>query len=64
MQEQTREQFEPIWVRPRPGARMAGCGLTKFYELMNSGKIKSVKVDGMRLAEVASIKALGTTATE
>jgi hypothetical protein len=64
VQEQTREQFEPIWVRPRPGARMAGCGLTKFYELMNSGKIKSVKVDGMRLAEVASIKALGTAATE
>jgi len=39
---------------------MAGIGLTKFYELMNSGKIKNVKIDGMRLAAVASIKTIGT----
>lgn len=51
---------EKIWVRPQEGAAMAGIGLTKFYELMNSGKIKNVKIDGMRLAAVASIKTIGT----
>ena len=56
----TTENVEPIWVRPKPGAKMAGIGLTKFYDLMNRGIIDSRKVDGMRLASVASIKALGT----
>ena len=53
------DKVEPIFVRPKRGAQMADIGLTKFYELMNSGVIKSRKVHGMRLAEVASIKALG-----
>ena len=64
MQEQIKEAVEPIFVRPRRGAKMADIGLTKFYELMNSGVIKSRKVHGMRLAEVASIKALGTSGAE
>ena len=53
------DEVEPIWVRPRRGAKMADIGLTKFYELMNSGAIKNCKVGGMRLVSVASIKALG-----
>ena len=60
MQDQTSERAEPIWVRPKRGARMLDCGLTRFYELMNAGKIKSIKVGGMRLANVESIKGLGT----
>ena len=56
--EDTAKQIEPIWVRPKPGSKMAGMGLTKFYELMNRGVIESKKIDGMRLAKVASIKAL------
>ena len=59
MKQHKNEEIEPIFVRPKRGAKMAGIGLTKFYELMNSGIIKSRKVGGMRLAEVASIKALG-----
>lgn len=58
--EETTEKLEPIWVRPKPGSKMAGIGLTKFYDLMNRGIIESAKVDGMRLAKVASIKALGS----
>ena len=64
MDQETQTPAEPIWVRPRIAARMAGCGLTKFYELMNTGKVENVKIDGMRLARVASIKALGANAAE
>jgi excisionase family DNA binding protein len=55
-----RSYSEAVWVRPKEGARMLGCGLTKFYELLNSGKIESIRVDGMRLVRVASIKAPGS----
>ena len=48
----------PIWVRPREGARLAGCGVVKFYELLNAGLVESVKVDGMRLCRVSSIERL------
>ena len=58
--EDATQKTEPFFVRPKEGARMAGCGLTKFHELMASGIIKSRKVHGMRLVEVASIKTLGT----
>ena len=59
MKQHKNDGVEPIFVRPKRGAKMADIGLTKFYDLMNSGIIKSRKVGGMRLAEVASIKALG-----
>jgi hypothetical protein len=58
--QETKKPAEPIWVRPKPGAEMVGCGLTKFYQLMDSGKIRNIRVDGMRLASVESIKQLGT----
>jgi hypothetical protein len=54
------ERVESVWVRPKRGARMADCGLTKFYELLNSGKIESKKIDGMRLCSVRSIETLGS----
>jgi len=59
VKQQKENEVEPIFVRPKRGAKMADMGLTKFYDLMNRGVIKSRKVHGMRLAEVASIKALG-----
>ena len=52
-------EVKPIWVRPKLGCQMAGCGLTKFYEFINDGRVKTKKVDGMRLCEVASIERLG-----
>jgi hypothetical protein len=49
----------PIWVPPKEGTRLAGIGLTKFYELMNTGAIESRKVGNRRLASVTSIENLG-----
>jgi len=45
---------------PEAGREDGRHGSHKFYDLMNRGIIKSRKVHGMRLAEVASIKALGS----
>ena len=64
MQEQITEQIEPIWVRPKRAAHIGGFGLTRCYELINDGQLKTRKVGGMRLVSVASIKALGATAGE
>lgn len=60
MQEQTTEQIEPIWVRPKKAAHIGWFGLTRCYELINAGQLLTRKVGGMRLVSVASIKALGT----
>jgi hypothetical protein len=62
VQEQTTEQVEPIWVRPKKAAHIGGFGLTRCYELINDGQLKTRKVGGMRLVSVASIKTLGATA--
>jgi hypothetical protein len=59
METTTYEISKPVWVRPREGARLAGCGIVKFYELLNSGLVESVKVDGMRLCRRSSIERLG-----
>lgn len=53
------EEQRPIWVRPRAAARLAGLGLTRTYELINSGQLVSRKIDRVRLVSVASIEALG-----
>jgi hypothetical protein len=60
VQEQTTEQIEPIWVRPKKAAHIGGFGLTRCYELINSGQLLTRKIGGMRLVSVSSIKALGT----
>jgi hypothetical protein len=59
-QHRNEETVTPVWVRPKRGAKMAGIGLTKFYDLMSRGVVENIKVDGIRLAKVASIEALGT----
>jgi hypothetical protein len=38
---------------------MLGIGMTKCYDLLNSGKLKSIKVDGLRLISIASIETIG-----
>jgi len=50
---------DPIWVRPKEAARLAGIGLTKIYEMLASGQLISRKIGRMRLVSVASIRALG-----
>ena len=64
MEQETKKPLERVWVRPKYGAEMVGCGLTKFYALMDSGKIRNIKIDGMRLASVESIEQRGAAATE
>jgi hypothetical protein len=62
VQKQTTEQIEPIWVRPKRAAAIGGFGLTRCYELIKDGQLRTRKVGGMRLVSVASIKALGADA--
>jgi hypothetical protein len=49
----------PIWVRPKEAAKLGGFGLTRCYELMNNGTLRTIKLGGMRLVSVASIENLG-----
>ena len=64
MQEQDKERVKPIWVRPKAAAKLGGFGLTRCYELINGGQLKTRKVGGMRLVSVASIEDIGTEAPE
>jgi hypothetical protein len=57
----SKPDFTPTtrWVRPKQALTVVPCGLTKFYELLNSGRIRSKKVDGMRLVDLESCERLG-----
>jgi hypothetical protein len=59
-QDQVGGQAERIWVRPKEAVRIGGFGMTRCYELINSGQLETRKVGGLRLVSVASIKALGS----
>ena len=48
----------PMTVRPAEAAAMLGVGLTTTYMLMNTGKLKAVKLGTARLITVSSIQAL------
>ena len=62
MQKQIKDPAEPIWVRPKRAAQIGGFGLTRCYQLINDGSLKTVRVGGMRLVSIDSIKALGADA--
>ena len=62
MQQQIKDQVEPIWVRPKRAAQIGGFGLTRCYQLIADGSLKTVRVGGMRLVSIESIKALGADA--
>jgi predicted DNA-binding transcriptional regulator AlpA len=47
---------EPLVVSVDEGRRMAGIGRTKFYELINEGRVKTVTIGRRRLVFVASIR--------
>jgi len=49
-------KLEPFAVRPKDGARLAGVGLTKFYERLNQGVYESFLDGSSRLVTVESIK--------
>jgi hypothetical protein len=50
-----------LYVKPRLTQQILGVGKTKVFELLKSGALESVEVDGMRLIAVASILRLGRT---
>ena len=62
MQQQIKDQVEPIWVRPKRAAQIGGFGVTKCYALIADGSLKTVRVHGMRLVSVEAIKAFGADA--
>ena len=55
----TQEMPKPIWVRPKRACQVGGFGLTKCYDLIKRKKVRSRKVDGMRLVDLSSIEQLG-----
>jgi len=50
--------MKPLTVRLNAAKALLGIGTTKFYELVNAGKITIIKIDGMPLAEYASLEKL------
>ncbi len=52
------KSIESIWARPATAAKLIDCSVARVYQLMDCGRIKAIKLEGMRLVSVASIKAL------
>lgn len=48
--------LEPLALTVREAVIFSRIGKTKLYELMASGQIKSVKVDGRRLVSTESLR--------
>jgi excisionase family DNA binding protein len=44
-----------LLVRPEDAARALGVGRTKVYELMRSGELRSVRLDGSRRIPFAAL---------
>lgn len=54
------ETPRPVWCRPKEACRLTGLGLTRLYQLLNDGTLKSRKLGKSRLVSIASIEALGS----
>jgi hypothetical protein len=48
-----------IWVSPKEACRISSLGMTRLYELLNDGTIKSRKLGGKRLVLHESLCRLG-----
>lgn len=48
----------PLVVSVNEGCRQAGIGRTKFYELINQGKVKTVTIGRRRLVLTDSLRAM------
>jgi excisionase family DNA binding protein len=59
-----RDFVKPLWVSPRRASRVTGIGITRLYELLNEGRIKSTKIGRKRLISYASLEALGEPARD
>jgi excisionase family DNA binding protein len=52
---------KPIWVSPKKASHLTAIGLTRLYELLNDGTLKSVKIGRKRLISFASLESLGAS---
>jgi excisionase family DNA binding protein len=53
-----KNQMKPVTVTVENALRLSGLGRTKLYELMNQGRLKTVKIGRRRLVVFASLEAL------
>ena len=51
-------KIEPLAVAPKVACGMVGVGLTKLYQLINSGELEVVKIGRATRVKVPSIKRL------
>ena len=52
------EGLKPLAVRFKTARAIIGVGKTKFHELINTGKIETVTIEGVRLAVYSSLERL------
>ena len=50
--------MEPICASVNDTARILGIGRTKVYELINAGRLETVKIGRRTLVRIASIRAV------
>jgi hypothetical protein len=50
---------KPRWGRPKTALKVFPIGMTKLYQLINSGDVRSKKVGSMRLIDLESLERLG-----
>jgi excisionase family DNA binding protein len=55
MAERTESGIPVMLVCPEDAARVLGIGRTKVYELMRTGALRSVRLDGLRRVPVAAL---------
>ena len=53
-----KHQIEPVALRINDAAAACGLGRTSIYELINEGKLRTVKVAGRRLVPMAALREL------
>jgi hypothetical protein len=56
MRASTRPDVQPKWVRVSDACKISSVGINKMYSLINSGRVKSVLLDGKRLIDRESIE--------
>ena len=50
--------IEPIALRINDAARLAGLGRTSIYELIKTGRLKTVKIAGRRFVPMSALRHL------
>jgi hypothetical protein len=62
MRTPTRPVVQPKWIRVADACQMSGIGINKLYSLINTGRLKSILLDGKRLIATESIERLDIVA--